>query len=109
MVRLGESARWVAAEHYISMYKDEWDDSDNQGRLWRELKYILKGYDVVVIDGLGEEPNTDFERKVLASLVRTRVEHELTTIITTPLNSVELADYGSRMGYYVEMGVTVGG
>lgn len=108
LVRKGESARWISSDSYVSLYKDEWED-DEEGRLWRELKYLAKGYDVVVIDGLGEEPNTEFERKILASLIRVRVETGLTTIVTTPLSPVELATYSGRVAYYFEEGETFGG
>lgn len=106
LIRRGESGRWVSSDGYVELYKDEWGD-DGEGRLWRELKYIARGYDVVVIDGLGEEPNTEFERKVIATLIRNRVEHGLTTIVTTPLTPVELAQYSGRIGYYFETGTKV--
>lgn len=108
LVRKGESARWIASDDYVTMFKDEWND-DDEGRLWRELKYLAKGYDVVVIDGLGEEPNTDFERKILSSLIRTRVEHGRTTIVTSPLTTVELAIYGGRIAFYFEEGTSLKG
>jgi hypothetical protein len=107
LVRKGESARWIASEDYVTLFKDEWED-DSEGRLWRELKYIARGYDVLVIDGLGEEPNTDFERKILASLVRTRIENGLTVVATTPLSTVDMAHYSKRMAVYFEEGTTLG-
>lgn len=103
LIRMGESGRWISSDGYIELFKDEWND-DDEGKLWRELKYIARGYDVIVIDGLGEEPNTEFERKVIATLIRNRVEHGLTTIVTSPLKSVELANYSGRLGFYFESG-----
>ena len=107
LVRKGESARWIASEDYVTLFKDEWED-DSEGRLWRELKYIARGYDVLVLDGLGEEPNTDFERKILASLVRTRIENGLTVVATTPLSVVDMAHYSKRMAVYFEEGTSLG-
>lgn len=102
----GESVRWIGADDYVVLYKDEWED-DDEGALWRELKYINRGYDVLVIDGLGEEANTEFERKILGSLIKGRSERELTTIITTVYNPVELAAYGRRAARYAQEGETI--
>lgn len=102
----GESVRWVTAEGYVETVKDSWND-ESEGQLWRELKYFTRGYDVLVLDGLGEEPNTEFERKVLGSLIKNRTERGLTTIITSTYPAVNLAVYGARVSRYLKEGITI--
>lgn len=106
-IHKGMSVRWISSEDYVEMYKEEWDEASDDNQRYRTLKYIQRGFDVLVLDGLGEEPNTTFEKKVLGSLIKKRYELGLTTIIVTPYNQMELASYGSRVGSYLNEGTHI--
>ena len=106
LLKKGESGRWITSEGYVSLYKEEWADED-MGERWRQLKYISRGFDVLVLDGLGEEANTEFERKILGSLIKGRYEREKTTIITTPHTVTNLAVYGGRVAGYLMEGTKI--
>ena len=73
------------------------------------MKYITRGFDVLVLDGLGEEASTDFERKILGSLIKGRYEHGKTTIITTAMTPQDFKLYGARVAAYVMEGDKIGG
>lgn len=95
------SARFVTAEQYIEMLKDSFD---NDGLLPIEysspytIKNIKGVFDVLVLDGLGDERLTDFAAHEMGTLIRTRYDRMLTTIVTTRLNMVDIrARYGERL------------
>jgi DNA replication protein DnaC len=83
------SGRWVDPDRYIDMLKDSFD---NGGLLPSEygspytVKNIKAVFDIVVIDGLGEERLTEFAAHELGSLIRTRFDNERSTIITSRLS-----------------------
>lgn len=108
LLRRGESGRWITTEGYVEMYKEEWADEDH-GERWRQLKYISRGFDVLVLDGLGESPETEFECKILGSLIKGRYERGKTTIITTPLTVGNLGRYGGRAVGYMRSGLLYAG
>jgi DNA replication protein DnaC len=90
MVRdLPVSGRWVDPDRYIDMIKDSFD---NDGLLPVEygspytVKNIKAVFDVVVLDGLGEERLTEFAAHEIGSLIRTRFDNMRTTIITSRLS-----------------------
>lgn len=95
------SARWIQAEQYIEMLKDSFD---NDGLLPTEysspytIKNIKGVFDVVVIDGLGDERLTEFAAHEMGTLIRTRYDKMLSTIVTTRLTLMEIkARYGERL------------
>ena len=95
------SGRWVEADTYIQMLKDSFD---NDGQLGEEysspftIKNIKGVFDVVVIDGLGDERKTDFAAHEMGSLIRGRYDRMKSTIITTRLNIADIANrYGERL------------
>jgi DNA replication protein DnaC len=95
------SARWVAADRYVEWIKDSFN---NDWALCEEYStpYLIKNvkavHDIVVLDGLGEERQTDFAVHELGSLIRDRYDDMLTTIITTRLSPQDLIDrYGARI------------
>jgi len=111
----GLSGRWVVATRYIEMITDAFD-----GGLGEEyesthlLKYLRGTFDVVVLDGLGEEYNRSgldgatFAQNALGDLIKTRFEKGLVTIVTTPCDPLSLSSkYGSRVGAYVAEGTVV--
>ncbi len=93
LIRLVESqkasGRWVDPDRYIDMLKDSFD---NDGLLPSEygspytVKNIKAVFDVLVIDGLGEERLTEFAAHEIGSLIRTRFDNMRTTIITSRLS-----------------------
>lgn len=93
LIRLVEhnqaSGRWLDPDRYIDMLKDSFD---NEGLLPSEygspytVKNIKAVFDIVVIDGLGEERLTEFAAHELGSLIRTRFDNKRTTIITSRLS-----------------------
>lgn len=83
------SGRWVDPDRYIDMLKDSFD---NGGLLPSEygspytVKNIKAVFDIVVLDGLGEERLTEFAAHEIGSLIRTRFDNLRTTIITSRLS-----------------------
>ena len=62
------------------------------------LKYIHSVFDVLVLDGLGSEKKTDFTKNAITSLLNSRYEKQLVTIITSEYSIVGLAKiYGPRL------------
>lgn len=97
----GASVRWIAAEQYIEMIKDSFD---NDGLLPTEYSspYTIKNvkgvFDVVVVDGLGDERLTEFAAHEMGSLIKTRWDRMLTTIVTTNLSLLDIKSrYGERL------------
>lgn len=95
------SGRFVDADDYIEMIKDSFDSGGELPAMYSSphlLKYIKGVWDVVVLDGLGQERRTEFAKHELGSLIRHRHDHNLTTIITSTLGIPELLNvYGDRI------------
>lgn len=99
----GQSARWIEADDYIEMLKDSFGSEDgNLPDMYSTpylIKYIKSTFDVLVLDGLGEERKTDFAQHELGSLIRKRYDKEKVTIITTTMTMSDIvARYGQRVG-----------
>jgi DNA replication protein DnaC len=81
----GTSGAFITADRFIEACYDE---VRNNGELPDEysdphmLKYLRRGYDLVVLDGLGEEKTTEFTIKAVTSLIIARYDQMLPTIIT---------------------------
>jgi len=103
----GKSIRWVSAEGYIEMFKESWKESTLDDPRNRNLKYIQRAFDVVVLDGLGLEPGTPFDHKTLGSLIKGRHESTLTTIVVTSLTPLDMAVYGGRVAAYCAESPTI--
>lgn len=95
------SGRWIEADTYIQMIKDSFD---NDGQLGEEysspftLKNVKGVFDVVVLDGLGDERKTDFAAHEIGSLIRGRYDRLKSTIITSRLTIADIsARYGERL------------
>jgi DNA replication protein DnaC len=69
------------------------------------LKYIQAVFDILVLDGAGQERDTEFTRHEIGSLVRRRYENERTVIITSSLPPIDfIRRYGERVkGAITEM------
>lgn len=94
------SGYFIPATTYIEMMYDE---LNNEGTLPEEYasphlsKYLRAIYDVVVLDGLGDENDTDFTRRSITNLLNNRINSNLPTIITSLYNPKKLAlRYGER-------------
>lgn len=96
------SGRFLDADDYIEMLKDSFDSDGKLPEMYSTphlIKYVKGVFDVLVLDGLGQERQTDFAKHELGSLIRHRYDHKLTTIITTHLSLLDLRNiYGDRVG-----------
>jgi len=95
------SGRWVEADDYIEMIKDSFDNDGLLPEMYSSphvVKYVKGVFDVVVIDGLGEERLTEFASHELGSLIRKRYDKKKSTIITSRLSIQDIKTrYGSRL------------
>jgi len=100
-VEAGKSGRWMDADDYIEMLKDSFDSQGGLPAMYGNPyldKYVKGVFDVVVLDGLGEERNTEFAAHELGTLVRKRYDRMKTTIITTQLTVSDISGrYGPRV------------
>lgn len=95
------SGRFVSSDRYVEMLKDQFDNDNQLPEMYAMphlIKYIKGVFDIVVVDGLGEERLTEFAQHELGSLLRQRYEDCRSTIITTSLTSSDLVKrYGQRI------------
>lgn len=95
------SGRFVDSDDYIEMIKDSFDNDGDMPEMYSTphlLKYIKGVWDVVVLDGLGQERQTEFAKHEIGSLLRHRYDHCLTTIITSTLSAADIRiRYGDRV------------
>jgi DNA replication protein DnaC len=62
------------------------------------IKYIQGVFDVVVLDGVGQERETEFANHEIGSLIRRRYEDMRTVIITSTLSTMDFVRrYGDRV------------
>lgn len=99
--RYEASGRWVDADDYIDMLKDSFDNDGLLPEMYSSphlIKYIKGVFDILVIDGLGDERLTEFASHELGSLIRKRFEQNLSTVITSRLTMQDIKNrYGSRL------------
>lgn len=96
------SGRFVPVDTYLDMLKDQFGDSDN---LLPDMysspfivKYLQGVFDVVVLDGVGQERETEFSIHEVGSLLRRRYDDMRTVIITTTLPPLAFTRrYGDRV------------
>lgn len=100
------SGRWVEANDYVDMIKESFSNDGVLPEMFSTphlLKYIKGGFDVLVLDGLGEEYKTDFASHELGSLIRKRFDRMKCTIITTQLSLPDIRNkYGDRLGVVLD-------
>ena len=94
------SGYFIPATTYIEMMYDE---LNNDGSLPEEYanpyisKYVRSVYDVVVLDGLGDENETEFTTRSISNLLYQRINANLPTVITSLYNPKKLTmRYGER-------------
>lgn len=95
------SGIFVPVSSYVEMMYDE---LNNEGSLPEEYatpylaKYIRSVYDVVVLDSLGDENDTEFTRRSITALINHRYNAQLPVIITSLYNPKKMAArYGERL------------
>lgn len=100
VAKLPISGYYIPATTYLEMMYDE---LNNDGSLPEEYespytsKYLRAIYDVVILDGLGDENDTDFTRRSITNLLNQRINNNLPTIITSLYNPKKLSlRYGER-------------
>lgn len=95
------SARFVDTDDYIEAIKDSFDSNGYLPEMYSNphlLKMIKGVFDVVVLDGLGQERQTEFAKHEIGTLLRHRHDHNLTTIVTSTLDLMEIRNiYGERV------------
>ena len=99
------SGRFVAADIYIEMLKDQFDNDNLLPEMYSSpylIKYIQGVFDVVVLDGVGQERSTEFSTHELGSLIRRRHNDMRSMIITT---SLSVTDFTRRYGDRVKSAV----
>lgn len=83
------SGRFVSADRYVEMVKDQFDNDNELPEMYTMphlIKYIQGVFDLIVLDDLGRERQTEFSRHTISSLLRRRYEDTRLTIITTSLD-----------------------
>lgn len=100
------SGRFVAADRYVEMIKDQFDNDNELPEMYAMphlVKYLKGLFDVVVLDGVGQERQTEFNQHEVGSLIRRRFEDGRTTIITTTLSVSDFVRrYGQRVSAALE-------
>lgn len=95
------SGRFVNSDRWIEMLKDQFDNDNQLPEMYAMphlVKYIKGVFDVVVLDGLGQERLTEFAQHEIGSLLRQRWEECRPTIITTSLTRIDVVRrYGDRI------------
>jgi len=102
------SGRFLPSDQYIEMLQDSFDNNNLLPEMYSTpylLKYVQAVFDVLVLDGVGQERDTEFTRHEIGSLVRRRYENERTVIITSSMPPMDfIRRYGDRVkGAVTEM------
>jgi DNA replication protein DnaC len=100
------SGRFVSADRYVEMLKDQFDNNNELPEMYaipHLVKYLQGVFDIVLLDGLGEERLTDFAKQELGSLLRHRYEDCNATIVTTSETPTDIVRrYGTRISGTIE-------
>lgn len=95
------SGRFVSADRYLEMLKDQFDNENLLPSMYSSpylIKYIQGVFDVLVLDGVGQERETEFANHEIGSLIRRRYEDMRTVIITSTLTTMDFTRrYGDRV------------
>lgn len=100
------SGRFLPSDIYIEMLKDQFDNDNLLPEMYSTpylIRYIQGVFDVVVLDGVGQERETEFASHEIGSLIRRRHNDMRTLIITT---SLSVTDFTRRYGERVKSAVT---
>lgn len=100
------SGRFITAERYVEMLKDQFDNDNELPEMYSMphiVKYLKGVFDIVVLDAVGQERNTEFSQHEIGSLLRRRNEDCRRTIVTTHLTPSEFIHrYGDRVSSVLE-------
>lgn len=99
------SGRFCTSDGYVEMLKDQFDNDNLLPEMYSTpylVKYIQGVYDIVVLDGMGQERETEFASHELGSLLRRRYNDMHTVIVTT---SLSVLDFNRRYGDRVAVAV----
>jgi DNA replication protein DnaC len=92
---------FITAEKFVEASYDEMKNDDELPDIYGEpflLKYINSVYEILVLDNLGGERLTDFTKQVITSMLNSRYENQLITIITSEIPPKKLDSiYGPRL------------
>ena len=89
----GYSVMCLAAYRIVEIFQEEMFSGEEGG-----MKALAESCDLLVIDDLGTERQTDFTENLMFELIDTRFRMELPTIITTNLSREKQQEYyGSRI------------
>jgi len=105
LIAKGMSARFVSADQYIEMLKDTFDSDNLLPEMYSSpylVKYVQGVFDVVLLDGVGQERETEFSVHEIGSLIRRRYENVRSVIVTTTLG---ITDFNRRYGDRVKSAV----
>lgn len=95
------SGKFLASERYIEMLQDTFDNNNVLPEMYSTphlLKYIQGVFDIVLLDGVGQERDTEFTRHEIGSLIRRRYENKRSVIITTSFSQMDFVRrYGDRV------------
>lgn len=100
------SARFTPVDVYLDMLKDQFGEADNHlPEMYSSpylVKYIQGVFDVVVLDGVGQERETEFSVHEVGSLLRRRHDDMRSVIITTTLAPLAfIRRYGDRVASFM--------
>lgn len=101
LVHKGLAGRFVSSDRYIEMLKDSFEHDGLLPEMYSTpylLKYIQGVFGAVVLDGVGNERETEFSTHEIGSLIRRRNEDMRTLVLTTTLSPLDFARrYGERV------------
>ena len=101
LISTGASGRYISSDRYIEMLKDQFDNENVLPEMYSSpylIKYIQGVFDVVLLDGVGQERETDFSVHEIGSLIRRRYDDLKTVVITTTLSTLDFnRRYGDRV------------
>ena len=88
----GGTALFIYTDDVKDFYIDRIPFDDDQTMVQR-----MESVDLLVLDNMGEEPEKDYSQGRLIKILRKRTDRVKSTIVTTNLNSEELAErYGQK-------------
>ena len=90
-----KTALFVSYSHVVRLIKDSFNNRDSV-YTQNNIMSLLTNVDLLVIDDIGSENNSDFSEELLTDVLDGRIS----TIITTNLSSEELRGNASKKGRY---------
>jgi DNA replication protein DnaC len=101
LISTGASGRFISADRYIEMLKDQFDNENALPEMYSSpylVKYVQGVFDVVLLDGVGQERETEFSIHEIGSLIRRRYDDMKTIVVTTTLSPMDFnRRYGDRV------------